>query len=211
LSSRSAKLFVIAAPSGAGKTTLVKALLQRNPNLTFSVSYTTREKRSNEEDGRDYFFVTGEEFARLYGDGQLLESAQVFDNRYGTGRAQVEASLAEGRDVILEIDWQGARQVRQSMPECESIFILPPSLEELERRLRNRRTDSEAVIERRLRDAIGDISHWDEFDYVIINDDLRKSVLELEGIISAGETRRRNRTDDPEVQQRVRQLLSTAT
>jgi guanylate kinase len=206
---RSAKLFVIAAPSGAGKTTLVKALLQRNPNLTFSVSYTTREKRSNEEEGRDYFFVTGEEFARLYSDGQLLESAQVFDNRYGTGHAQVEASLVQGRDVILEIDWQGARQVRQSMPECESIFILPPSLEELERRLRNRRTDSEAVIERRLRDAIGDISHWDEFDYVIINDDLRKSVLELEAIISAGETRRRNRTDDPEVQQRVRHLLST--
>ena len=206
---RSAKLFVIAAPSGAGKTTLVKALLQRNPNLTFSVSYTTREKRSNEEDGRDYFFVTGEEFARLYGDGQLLESAQVFDNRYGTGRAQVEASLAEGRDVILEIDWQGARQVRQSMPECESIFILPPSLEELERRLRNRRTDSEAVIERRLRDAIGDISHWDEFDYVIINDDLRKSVLELEGIISANGRQEGNRTDDPNIQRRVRLLLST--
>jgi guanylate kinase len=209
LSSRSAKLFVIAAPSGAGKTTLVKSLLKRNPNLTFSVSYTTREKRSNEEDGRDYFFVTEEEFARLCSGGQLLESAQVFDNRYGTGRAQVEASLAEGRDVILEIDWQGARQVRQSMPECESIFILPPSLEELERRLRNRRTDSEAVIDRRLRDAISDISHWDEFDYVIINDDLRKSVLELEGILSANGQQAGNRTDNPDVQRRVIQLLST--
>jgi guanylate kinase len=207
VSSRSAKLFVIAAPSGAGKTTLVKSLLERNPNLTFSVSYTTREKRSNEEEGRDYFFVTDEEFSRLYSRGELLESAQVFDNRYATGRAQVEANFAAGRDVILEIDWQGARQVRQAMPDCESIFILPPSLTELERRLRNRRTDSEAVIDRRLRDAIGDISHWDEFDYVIINDDLRKSVLELEGIISGGEKGRRNRTDDPEVRQRVRRLL----
>ena len=210
MSSRSAKLFVIAAPSGAGKTTLVKSLLERNPNLTFSVSYTTREKRSNEEQGRDYFFVTDEEFSRLYSRGELLESAQVFDNRYGTGRAQVEASFAEGRDVILEIDWQGARQVRQAMPDCESIFILPPSLTELERRLRNRRTDSEAVIDRRLRDAIGDISHWDEFDYVIINDDLRKSVLELEGIISANGKQEGNRTDDPNVQRRVRLLLSSA-
>jgi guanylate kinase len=210
VSSRSAKLFVIAAPSGAGKTTLVKSLLERNPNLTFSVSYTTREKRSNEEEGRDYFFVTDEEFSRLYSRGELLESAQVFDNRYGTGRAQVEASFAEGRDVILEIDWQGARQVRQAMPDCESIFILPPSLTELERRLRNRRTDSEAVIDRRLRDAIGDISHWDEFDYVIINDDLRKSVLELEGIISANGKQEGNRTDDPNVQRRVRLLLSSA-
>jgi guanylate kinase len=210
VSSRSAKLFVIAAPSGAGKTTLVKSLLERNPNLTFSVSYTTREKRSNEEQGRDYFFVTDEEFSRLYSRGELLESAQVFDNRYGTGRAQVEASFAEGRDVILEIDWQGARQVRQAMPDCESIFILPPSLTELERRLRNRRTDSEAVIDRRLRDAIGDISHWDEFDYVIINDDLRKSVLELEGIISTNGKQEGNRTDDPNVQRRVRLLLSSA-
>jgi guanylate kinase len=210
VSSRSAKLFVIAAPSGAGKTTLVKSLLERNPNLTFSVSYTTRKKRSNEEEGRDYFFVTDEEFSRLYSRGELLESAQVFDNRYGTGRAQVEASFAEGRDVILEIDWQGARQVRQAMPDCESIFILPPSLTELERRLRNRRTDSEAVIDRRLRDAIGDISHWDEFDYVIINDDLRKSVLELEGIISANGKQEGNRTDDPNVQRRVRLLLSSA-
>jgi guanylate kinase len=210
LSSRSAKLFVIAAPSGAGKTTLVKSLLERNPNLTFSVSYTTRNRRKKTEvDGRDYFFVTEREFKRLQKAGELLESAQVFDNYYGTGRAQVDASLAAGRDVILEIDWQGARQVRQSMPDCKSVFILPPSLIELERRLRNRRTDSEEVIERRLRDAIGDISHWDEFDYVIINDDLRKSVLELEGIIAANGKQEGNRTDDPNVQRRVRLLLST--
>ena len=145
---RRARLLVIAAPSGAGKTTLVRALLDRNPSLSFSISYTTRKKRETEQDGRDYFFVTEDRFAQLEAEGELLESAQVFDNRYGTGRAQVEARLAEGRDVILEIDWQGARQVRQTMPECDSVFILPPSLQELERRLRDRRTDSEAVIAR---------------------------------------------------------------
>jgi guanylate kinase len=202
-----ARLFVIAAPSGAGKTTLVRALLERNPSLAFSISYTTRERRKTEEEGRDYFFVSDEEFTRLEKDGQLLEFARVFDNRYGTGRAQVDARLAEGRDVILEIDWQGARQVRQAMPECRSVFILPPSLEELERRLRNRRTDSDAVIARRLRDAIGDISHWSEFDYVIINDDLDKSVLELESIVS-GSGGDENRSTRPEVQRRVGEILA---
>jgi guanylate kinase len=206
--SRRAKLFVIAAPSGAGKTTLVRALLDRNPSLSFSISYTTRKKRDIEQDGRDYFFVTGEQFAKLEAEGKLLESAQVFDNRYGTGRAQVEARLAEGRDVILEIDWQGARQVRQTMPECKSVFILPPSLQELERRLRDRRTDSEAVIARRLKDAIGDISHWAEFDYVIINDDLRKSVLELEAIISRSGGHEQNKTGQPEMRERVREILA---
>ena len=203
-----AKLFVIAAPSGAGKTTLVRALLERNPSLSFSISYTTREKREIEEDGRDYFFVSEEQFAKLEAEGKLLESAQVFDNRYGTGRAQVEARLAAGRDVILEIDWQGARQVRQSMPECDSVFILPPSLMELERRLRDRRTDSEKVILRRLKDAIGDISHWDEFDYVIINDDLRSSVLELEAIISRSGDHEENMTSHPQMRQRVREILA---
>jgi guanylate kinase len=205
VSAHSAKLFVIAAPSGAGKTTLVKALLQRNPNLCFSISYTTRKMRSNEVDGRDYFFVNKEEFSRLDEEGELLESALVFDNRYGTGRAQVEARLAEGRDVILEIDWQGARQVRQSKPDCETVFILPPSLAELKRRLRDRRTDSDAVIARRLQDAIGDISHWDEFDYVIINDDLKRSVLELEAIVLTGGGG--NRTGTDEMRARVARIL----
>jgi guanylate kinase len=204
---RCAKLFVIAAPSGAGKTTLVKALVERNPGLTFSVSYTTREKRNTEEEGKDYFFVSEGQFLELERQGELLESARVFDNRYGTGRAQVESRLAGGHDVILEIDWQGARQVRQSKPDCESIFILPPSLTELERRLRDRRTDSEAVIERRLKDAIGDISHWNEFDYVIINDDLRKAVLELEAIIIGSRGREQNRSDNREMRQRIRELL----
>jgi guanylate kinase len=207
MTTRAAKLCVIAAPSGAGKTTLVKALVERNPGLTFSVSYTTREKRNTEEEGKDYFFVSEEQFLMLERQGELLESARVFDNRYGTGRVQVESRLAEGRNVILEIDWQGARQVRRSKPDCESVFILPPSLAELERRLRDRRTDSDAVIERRLKDAISDISHWNEFDYVIINDDLGKAVLELEAIIVGSRGHDRNRSDNPEMQTRIAQIL----
>jgi guanylate kinase len=180
---KDAKLFVIAAPSGAGKTTIVKALVARNPELRFSISYTTRQKRRTEVDGVDYLFVDVDEFERLNADGELLESAEVFDNFYATSRSQVEKHLAEGQNVILEIDWQGARQVRESMPECITIFILPPSLEELERRLRDRRTDSAEVIERRLRDALNDMAHWDEFDYVIINDKLEQAVADLEGVL----------------------------
>lgn len=179
-----AKLFVIAAPSGAGKTTIVKALVARNPDLRFSISYTTRQKRRNEVDGVDYFFVDLEEFERLKAEGELLEFAQVFDNFYATSRSQVQQHLADGQNVILEIDWQGARQVRASMPECVTIFILPPSLEELERRLRDRRTDSAEVIERRLRDALGDMSHWNEFDYIIINDKLEQAVTDLESVLA---------------------------
>ena len=181
-----AKLFVIAAPSGAGKTTLVKALVVRNPELRFSISYTTRPKRRNEADGVDYLFVSKDEFDELRGAGALLESAEVFDNHYGTSRAQVEEHLELGRNVILEIDWQGARQVREAMPECVTIFILPPSHDELVRRLRDRRTDSDAVIERRLRDAVSDMGHWAEFDYVVINDDLDHAVADLEAVL-AGE------------------------
>ncbi|MDH3417726.1 MAG: guanylate kinase [Gammaproteobacteria bacterium] len=184
MAKKNAKLFVIAAPSGAGKTTIVKALVARNPGLRFSISYTTRRKRRTEVDGVDYFFVDLEEFERLKEKGELLESAQVFDNFYATSRSQVEKHLAEGQDVILEIDWQGARQVRASMPECVTIFILPPSLEELERRLRDRRTDSAEVIERRLRDALSDMSHWSEFDYIIINDKLEQAVNDLEYVLA---------------------------
>jgi guanylate kinase len=161
------RLFVIAAPSGAGKTTLVKALTTRNPELRFSISYTTRPKRRNEAHGVDYLFVDKEAFDRLRARGALLESAEVFDNFYGTSREQVEQHLGDGHHVILEIDWQGAQQVRNAMPECVTVFILPPSREELERRLRSRGTDTEAVIQRRLRDALSDMSHWHEFDYVI--------------------------------------------
>ena len=179
-----AKLFVIAAPSGAGKTTLVKKLVAHNPELRFSISYTTRQKRRTEVDGVDYLFVDVERFEELREQGELLEYAEVFDNFYATSRSQVEKHLADGEHVILEIDWQGARQVRQSMPACVTIFILPPSLEELERRLRDRRTDSTEVIERRLRDAMSDMAHWDEFDHVIINDKLEQAVSDLEDVLA---------------------------
>jgi guanylate kinase len=199
------RLFVIAAPSGAGKTTLVKALTTRNPELRFSISYTTRPQRRNEADGVDYLFVDKDEFARLRAAGALLESAEVFDNFYGTSREQVEKHLASGRHVILEIDWQGARQVREAKPDCITVFILPPTREELERRLRSRGTDSEAVIERRLRDALSDMSHWDEFDYVIFNDDLDDAVADLEAVLAGrGE---KSATDNPAVRNAARALL----
>jgi guanylate kinase len=180
---RKGKLFVFAAPSGAGKTTLVHAVVTKRPELRFSISYTTRKPRKNEADGVDYLFVTEDEFMRLRDQGEMLEYAKVFDNYYATSRSQVEKHLADHRNVILEIDWQGARQVRKSMPECVTIFILPPSVEELERRLRDRRTDSAEVIERRLRDALSDMSHWTEFDHVIINDDLNQAIADLEDVL----------------------------
>ena len=177
------KLFVFAAPSGAGKTTLVHAVVTKHPELRFSISYTTRKPRRNEADGVDYLFVSKSEFMRLRDRGEMLEYAEVFDNYYATSRSQVEEHLADDRNVVLEIDWQGARQVRESMPECVTIFILPPSVEELERRLRDRRTDAPEVIERRLRDALSDMSHWDEFDHVIINDDLNQAISDLEDVL----------------------------
>jgi len=177
------RLFVIAAPSGAGKTSLVKALLQRRPELHVSISHTTRARRPTEEHGREYFFVPVAEFQALIDRGEFLEHAQVFDNYYGTGRKAVEQQLEQGKNVILEIDWQGARLVRAAMPECSSIFILPPSRRALEERLRNRMTDSDEVITRRLRDAVGDMSHWSEFDYVVVNDDFERAVSDLGRII----------------------------
>jgi guanylate kinase len=177
------KLFVFAAPSGAGKTTLVHAVVRKHPELRFSISYTTREPRINEANEVDYLFVDEDEFMRLRDEGEMLEYARVFDNYYATSRSQVEKHLADNRNVVLEIDWQGARQVRESMPECVTIFILPPSLAELERRLRDRRTDTPEVIERRLRDARSDMSHWEEFDHVIINDDLDQAIAALEAVL----------------------------
>ena len=183
-SNNNAKLFVIAAPSGAGKTTLVKRLVANHPDLRFSISYTTRKKRRTEVEGVDYLFIDTETFEAKRAEGELLECAEVFDNYYATSRSQVEKHLAEGHNVLLEIDWQGARQVREAMPQCVTIFVLPPSLEELERRLRDRRTDNPDVIARRLRDALSDMSHWDEFDYVIINDKLEEAVDDLERVLA---------------------------
>lgn len=199
------KLFVIAAPSGAGKTSLVRALMQRMPQLRFSISYTTRPPRATEQHERDYFFVSPEEFERMAANKEFLEHARVFDNCYGTSRAQVERMLEKGENVLLEIDWQGARQVREAMPECRTIFILPPSRAALEQRLRGRATDSEEVIARRLKDSIADMSHWNEFDYVVVNDDFERATSELEAIASGrGEHLVASRS---EIQTLVRSLL----
>ena len=180
---RSGQLYVISAPSGAGKTSLVQALLAARKDLVVSVSHTTRKARASEIGGRDYNFVGEAEFQRLAAAGEFLEHARVFDNYYGTGREQVSAQLAAGRSVLLEIDWQGARQVRQSVPGCVSIFILPPSRAVLEERLRARRTDSDEVIARRLADAAADMSHCLEFDYAVINDHFERAVEDLLAVI----------------------------
>jgi guanylate kinase len=176
-------LFVLSAPSGAGKTTLVKALMARDPDLCFSVSFTTRKPRPGEVAERDYFFVDEARFGEMAAAGEFLEHARVFGNLYGTSRTQISAVLARGQNVLLEIDWQGARQIRKNAPHCCSIFIMPPSVSELEHRLRSRATDSEEVIRQRLSQALDDMAHWHEFDYVVINSDQRQASDELIAII----------------------------
>ncbi|HEV7357821.1 MAG TPA: guanylate kinase [Steroidobacteraceae bacterium] len=177
------RLYVVAAPSGAGKTSLVKALMEREPRIQFSVSYTTRKPRPNEIPGRDYHFVSHERFQEMIANHEFLEHAQVFDNSYGTGVRTVQEALSNGEQLLLEIDWQGARQVRSRIPEAVSIFILPPSRAALEQRLKGRSTDSDAVIQRRLRDAAEDLGHWSEFDYVVINDLFEQALKDLEAIV----------------------------
>ncbi len=198
-------LIILSAPSGAGKTSLVKALLAVRPDLMVSVSHTTRAPRPHEQDGRDYNFVSATRFAELVAAAAFLEHAQVFDNHYGTGRQQVEAKLAAGHDVLLEIDWQGARQVRKASPGCTSVFILPPSRATLEQRLRARGTDSEAVIARRLADAATDMSHCREFDYIVVNDRFEQAVADLLAIIAGhGDKLTANRAEiDPLLQSLV--------
>lgn len=188
------KLFVIAAPSGGGKTSLLQALMQRRPALRFSVSCTTRRPRAHEQDGRDYHFISRAEFERLIAAGEFVEHADVFGNLYGTRRSVVEAALAAGQDLILDIDWQGARQVRERLPEAVQIFILPPSRAELERRLRGRGTDSEEAIARRLAASVLEMSHWRDFDYVIVNEDFDEALGKLEAIFDGqGEASRSDR------------------
>ncbi len=173
----------MAAPSGAGKTSLVKALMVREPSIRFSVSYTTRRPRADEVEGRDYHFVTPARFQEMIAGNEFLEYAQVYDNYYGTGLAAVQTALAQGQLLLLEIDWQGARQVRSRLPAARSIFILPPTRRALEERLKARSTDSALVIERRLRDAAHDLTHWSEFDYVVINDKFEQAVADLQEIV----------------------------
>jgi guanylate kinase len=183
-------LFVVCAPSGAGKTTLVRALARDDPLAMISVSHTTRSARDGEVDGEHYFFVSEERFMEMIDAGAFLEHALVFGARYGTSREAVEANLADGRDVILEIDWQGTRQVREQMRHCVGIFILPPSRTSLEQRLRHRAQDSNEVIARRMREAVEEMSHWDEFDYVIFNDDFDTALADLRAVLMCERLRR---------------------
>jgi guanylate kinase len=178
-------VFVVAAPSGAGKSSLVNALLPKDRLLRLSVSFTTRPPRPAEAHGREYHFVTREEFAAREARGEFLETAEVHGNRYGTSRAWIEERLHEGADVLLEIDWQGAQQVRRRFPQAVGIFILPPSLEALRSRLQARAQDAPAVIDRRLEAARDEMAHAGEFDYVLVNEHFEQAVTELEAIVTA--------------------------
>ncbi|MGI9291936.1 MAG: guanylate kinase, partial [Gammaproteobacteria bacterium] len=189
-------------------TTLVHRLMAANEDLQFSVSFTTRPQRSTEENGIDYHFVSPAAFAAMIEAGDFLEFANVFDHQYGTSKTQVEHLLNEGHNVILEIDWQGARQVRDHMPDCRTIFILPPSVQALKTRLTGRGTDSEAVIQRRFRDAVDDMSHWQEFDYVVVNEDLNRAGIELNAIISGKGTE--NEASGAAIAARVAAILDAA-
>lgn len=179
------KLYIISAPSGAGKTSLVKQLVAELDGLTVSISHTTRQMRPGEADGQDYYFVSVAAFQAMQEQQAFLEHAQVFDNFYGTAQKTVEENLNRGVDVILEIDWQGAQQIKKLLPDSLSIFILPPSTQVLLQRLRNRGQDDEQIIARRMRDAVTEIRHHDEFDYLVVNDDFALALIELKSIIIA--------------------------
>jgi guanylate kinase len=172
-------LYIVSAPSGAGKTSLLNAVIDDLPGVQISISHTTRKPRPGEEHGKNYYFVDKEEFQQRVKSGDFLEHAEVFGNHYGTSREAVEKLLAQGKDVILEIDWQGARKVRQQMADTVSIFILPPSKQELESRLRNRKQDSDEIIQNRMKQARNEMLQYDEYDYVIINDNFDRAVEEL--------------------------------
>lgn len=183
-------LYIVAAPSGAGKTTLVKRLVETTPGVAVSISHTTRPPRPGERDGEHYHFISLVAFEAMIAENAFLEHAQVFGNHYGTNRAAVQAQLASDQDVILEIDWQGARQIRELMPDSLSIFILPPSREALRQRLAGRGQDSAEVIERRMAAALDDLSHYAEFDYLVINDDFATALNALRAILIARRQRR---------------------
>lgn len=189
MATQKGNLFILSAPSGAGKSSLYKALLQADPKVRISVSHTTRAPRAGEEHGREYFFVDVDSFLDMIAEDAFFEHAQVFDNYYGTSKKSIFDMLDQGLDVILEIDWQGARQVRELYPDAIGIFILPPSLKALEERLTGRGTDSEDVIARRMSKAVNEMSHYDEYEYVIINDDFEQALQELKAVFVANRTR----------------------
>lgn len=193
------KLYIISAPSGAGKTSLVKQLVADIDRLTVSVSHTTRPMRPGEVHGRDYYFVPVADFQAMLEQQAFLEHAQVFDNFYGTAQQTVEENLSKGLDVILEIDWQGAQQIKKLLPDSLSIFILPPSTAILQQRLRNRGQDDEQIIARRMRDAVTEISHYDEFDYLVVNDVFEQALTELKSILIANRLTRQRQQHNLEL------------
>ena len=195
-------LYIISAPSGAGKTSLVKALIDSSPLVRVSVSHTTRAMRPGEVDGVNYHFVSHEQFGEMLQRNEFLEHAQVFGNLYGTSQSWIEKTLAEGFDLVLEIDWQGAQQVRHLLPQSRSIFILPPTQEALRHRLTNRGQDSGEIIERRMREAVSEMSHYVEYDYLLINDDFAHALDDLRSIFRA------NQLNQARQQQLHRGLLS---
>ena len=190
-------LIILSSPSGAGKSTLAKRLMAWDPSLRFSVSATTRAPRPGEEDGREYYFRSRAAFERMVAEGEMLEHAEVFGNFYGSPKAPVEAAMEEGRDTLFDIDWQGGQQIRNSVlgKDVVSIFVLPPSIAELERRLRSRAQDSDEVIAGRMAKSEAEISHWAEYDYVLVNDDLDRAEADLKTILTA-ERMRRDRQPD---------------
>ncbi|MEX5590130.1 guanylate kinase [Pseudomonas urmiensis] len=196
----SGTLYIVSAPSGAGKTSLVTALTQTDKNIRVSVSHTTRAKRQGEEHGVNYHFVGHEEFKALIAKGDFLEHAEVFGNFYGTSRSALQQTLDQGIDLILEIDWQGAQQVRELMPQALSIFILPPSQEALRERLTGRGQDSEEIIEGRMKEAVSEMIHYAEYDYVIINDDFQNALEDLKAVFCS------NRADDSQAAARAEEL-----
>lgn len=201
-------LYTISAPSGAGKTSLVRGLLDSVPGLELSVSHTTRPRRAGEVDGVDYFFVDTDTFDAMVAEGAFLEHARVFDHQYGTSRRAVEDKLVAGSDVLLEIDWQGARQIRAAVTGAVSIFVLPPSREALEGRLRDRGQDPDEIIARRMAAAIDEMRHYDEADYLVVNDDFAEALTDLQSVIRAGRVRRSRQAENRA--ELIRALLAPA-
>jgi len=200
---RTGTLYIVSAPSGAGKTSLVKALIDAQPGIRVSVSHTTRAMRPGETDGENYHFVDRTEFVRMIDHGDFLEQAEVFGNLYGTSQSRLQQTLDEGHDLILEIDWQGAEQVRRVMPAARSIFILPPSQQALRQRLTNRGQDSDEIIEARMREAVSEMSHYVEYDFLVINDDFASALEDLKAIFRA------NSLQQTPQQQRFSDLLAS--